>query len=59
LAEELEAELTVFLCHSHHDRVLVEGLIGLLDNIGIKIYVDWNDKSMPRVTNRETAEKAN
>jgi len=57
LTEERGAELTVFLSHSHHDRSIVEGLIAMLDQIGIKIYVDWNDKDMPRVTNRETADK--
>jgi len=57
LSEERGAEVTVFLSHSHHDRGLVEGLIALLDGLGIKIYVDWNDTEMPRVTNRETAEK--
>jgi hypothetical protein len=57
LNEERGAELTVFLSHSHHDRHLVEGLIALLDGLDVKIYVDWNDNAMPRVTNRETAEK--
>lgn len=57
LTEERGADITVFLSHSHHDRPLVEGLIAILDGIGIKIYVDWNDNSMPRVTNRETAEQ--
>jgi len=57
LNEERAAEVTVFLSHSHHDRPLVEGLIALLDSLGVKIYVDWNDTAMPRVTNRETAEK--
>jgi hypothetical protein len=51
------AQLTIFLSHSHLDRNLVEGLIGLLDSLGITIYVDWNDNNMPRITNRETAEK--
>lgn len=51
------AQLTIFLSHSHLDRDLVEGLICLLGSLGITIYVDWNDKNMPRITNRETAEK--
>ncbi len=51
------AQLTIFLSHSHLDRNLVEGLIGLLDSLGITIYVDWNNNNMPRITNRETAEK--
>lgn len=51
------AQLTIFLSHSHKDRELVEGLVDFLDALGIKLYVDWNDKDMPRTTNRETAER--
>ncbi|HEV2380850.1 MAG TPA: toll/interleukin-1 receptor domain-containing protein [Terriglobia bacterium] len=57
LTEAAGADLTVFLSHSHRDRPLVEGLISVLDGIGIRLYVDWNDRDMPRVTNRETAER--
>jgi hypothetical protein len=51
------AEITIFLSHSHKDKEFVEGFIAFFDTLGIKIYVDWNDKEMPQVTNRETAEK--
>ena len=50
-----QAKLTIFLSHSHHDRPLVEGLIRFFATQGVTIYVDWNDGTMPRVTNRETA----
>lgn len=53
----LEATVTVFLSHSHKDKLLVLGLIAYFDTLGIKIYVDWNDQDMPRVTNRETADR--
>lgn len=46
---------TVFLCHSHHDEVLVKGLIALFEESGWRVYVDWTDSSMPEVPNRETA----
>jgi TIR domain len=52
-----EARLSIFLAHSHSDKKRVEDLIDALNGIGIAIYVDWNDTEMPRVTNRETAEK--
>ncbi len=52
-----EATVTIFLSHSHKDKLLVLGLIAYFDTLGIKIYVDWNDKDMPRVTNRETADR--
>lgn len=51
-----QADATVFLSHSHKDRCLVKGLINYLTDKGIKVYVDWNDGNMPRVTNKETAE---
>ena len=52
-----QAQITVFLSHSHKDKELVEGLIELLAEQGIYIYVDWNDSSMPRITSAETAKK--
>jgi hypothetical protein len=52
-----QADTTVFLSHSHQDKRIVKGLINYLAEQGIKVYVDWNDTSMPRVTSRETAEK--
>jgi len=52
-----QAKVTIFLSHSHHDRNLVRGLIRYLEQLGISIYVDWNDSSMSTVTNRATAAK--
>src|SRR5689334_3333292 len=51
------ARLSIFLSHSHTDKKLVEGWIRNLAALGIDMYVDWNDSSMPRETNRETADK--
>src|SRR5437763_1949279 len=51
------ADVTVFLSHSHQDRDLAKGIILHLATFGIDVYVDWNDSSMPRETNRETADK--
>ena len=48
---------TVFLCHSHHDELLVKGLIISLEEAGWRVYVDWTDTSMPETPNRETAER--
>jgi hypothetical protein len=55
--EKASAQKTIFLSHSHKDKDLVEGLINYLASFGIKIYVDWNDTGMPRITNRDTAER--
>ena len=51
------AQATIFLSHSSKDRMLAQGLVLYLASLGISVYVDWNDSDMPRVTNRETAEK--
>lgn len=52
-----QAKISIFLSHSHKDRQMVEGLISRLAELGITIYVDWNDSTMPRITSRETAAK--
>ena len=46
---------TAFLCHSHRDEVLAEGLQALLAEQGVELYIDWKDASMPPAPNRETA----
>lgn len=51
-----DAEITIFLSHSHRDKCLVEGLIELFAEQRIRLYVDWQDTNMPRITNRITAE---
>lgn len=46
---------TAFLCHSHKDKPLVEGVVNLLNDNGWNVYVDWADASMPAAPNRQTA----
>lgn len=48
---------TAFLCHSHHDRSLVEGLVQIFKEQGVLLYVDWMDSEMPETTNGDTARK--
>lgn len=48
---------TAFLCHSHKDRTLVEGMVNLLLSSGWRIYVDWMDTTMPDRPNQVTAQK--
>lgn len=52
-----EAQVTIFLSHSHKDRELVEPATAFLRSHGIKIYVDWMDEGMPDVVSGETAKK--
>lgn len=54
--KEGKKEKSIFLCHSHQDKTIVEKVILLFNNIDVNIYVDWMDEAMPKVTNRETAE---
>lgn len=51
------ARVSMFLSHSHKDRLAVKGLINHLGSLGIDVYVDWNDADMPRETSRETADQ--
>jgi hypothetical protein len=46
-----------FLCHSHRDANLAEGLQALLAEQGVELYIDWKDASMPPDPNRETASR--
>lgn len=48
---------TIFLSHSHHDARYVHVTRKFFENLGIGIYVDWADDSMPKETCGETAEK--
>lgn len=46
---------SIFLCHSHLDKTIVEKITLLFNKLDINIYVDWMDKTLPRVTNYNTA----
>ena len=46
---------TVFLSHKHDDLDDVRGVIGELENLGAKVYIDSMDNKMPNETSGETA----
>jgi len=48
---------TIFLSHSHSDADVIEPAVTLLMSIGVNVYIDWKDGSMPAVTNAVTAAK--
>ncbi len=52
-----QGKQTAFLSHSHKDADLAKGLQGFLQAHGWKVYIDWEDTSMPSTPNRETAKK--
>ena len=51
------ATTTLFLSHSHVDKPLVEQAKIFFENLGIAIYVDWADETMPERPNGITAQK--
>ena len=52
-----KSKQTAFLCHSHKDEELANGLQVLLAENGWDLYVDWQDHEMPEQPNKETAIK--
>lgn len=48
---------TVFLSHKHDDLDDVRGVIGELENLGAKVYIDSMDNKMPNETNGDTAKR--
>src|ERR1700748_552330 len=48
---------SVFLSHSHNDKDVIEQAKIFFENLGISVYVDWADKTMPESTNGVTAQK--
>lgn len=48
---------SIFLSHSHQDKAKIEQAKLFFENLGISIYVDWADQTMPERTNGLTAQK--
>lgn len=47
---------TVFISHKHDDLEDLKGVLGFLQqNYGVKVYIDSQDPTMPKVTSAETA----
>ncbi|MGD0088554.1 MAG: toll/interleukin-1 receptor domain-containing protein [Planctomycetota bacterium] len=55
LLKEAKAETTVFLSHSHHDKGRIEYARDVLAALDADIYVDWEDPTVPSITQPETA----
>jgi len=51
------ATTSIFLSHSHYDKNVVEEAKIFFENLGISIYVDWADQTMPESTNGITASR--
>ncbi len=48
-------KVTIFLSHKHDEDEELDAAITLLKNLGVEIYVDWQDDEMPKNTNGYTA----
>ena len=46
----LSTEVVIFLSHKHSDKALVQQVVALFKSLGIRVYIDWLDSSMPPVT---------
>ena len=54
---ESTSRTSIFLSHSHNDRTLIAQAKTFFENLGISIYVDWADETMPEKTSGVTAQK--
>jgi hypothetical protein len=52
-----QADVGIFLSHSHEDKDLIQPAIAFLRSHGVKVYVDWMDAGMPDVVSGDTAKK--
>jgi hypothetical protein len=52
-----QADVAIFLSHSHKDKDLIQPAIAFLRSHGVKVYVDWMDAGMPDVISGDTAKK--
>jgi hypothetical protein len=48
---------TVFLSHKHEDLTDLRGTMGMLQQVGAKIYIDSMDNRMPSQTSADTAKR--
>lgn len=55
--KSIYSEISIFLSHKHDESEKLKNAIALLSSIGVKVYVDWMDNTMPTNTSGETAEK--
>lgn len=52
-----ESKTTVFISHKHDDLDDLKGLLGFLEKeYTVKVYIDSQDSSMPKVTSAKTAQ---
>lgn len=50
-------KVTIFLSHKHDEVEELDSAITLLKSFGVSVYVDWQDKGMPKNTSGITAKR--
>lgn len=50
-----KSKRTIFFSHSHIDRTIVPKIGLLFDKLHTELYIDWMDKSLPSITDKQTA----
>lgn len=53
--DALNPKKSIFLCHSHHDKTIVNKMLLLFNSLEIDLYIDWMDTAMPQLTDKRTA----
>lgn len=48
---------SIFLSHSHSDKDLIDEAVTFFKSLGVNVYVDWMDETMPEKPNGVTASK--
>jgi predicted esterase len=48
---------SIFLSHAHNDKAIVEQAKLFFEHLGISVYIDWADQTMPESPNGTTASK--
>ncbi|WP_291138881.1 toll/interleukin-1 receptor domain-containing protein [Flavobacterium sp. UBA7663] len=48
-------ETSIFLSHKHSDTEIIKQVITLLNELGVSVYVDWQDYEIPKTTDGSTA----
>lgn len=46
---------SIFLCHSHLDKTIVDKILALFQGFNIDLYIDWMDTTLPIQTDKNTA----
>lgn len=55
--KKLSSEVAIFLSHKHDETLIIKQAIAMFTKLGVRVYVDWMDYEMPKLTNGSTASR--